>query len=101
MADVKPAFREPPVYTDGCAADAAVKRMTLTEALIMSAQSAAYNLEQRVYIGGLMARENAAGTLPQVALSRPEYTAATVWPDGRVELELGAYRTETSEGCNV
>lgn len=98
IGNTKPAYRNPPTdYPDESPGAYKTERHTIGENQIDSARLTADAYEKPVYIGGKpesMAAGGQLATPPLVTRTKPSYVAATIYPDGRVELEPGWYRKE-------
>jgi len=96
----KPAYRDiPSEFAEGSSGRRWRQRMTITEDQIASAKRTAEVYDAPVYIGGeksvtLGRGSERAGTRPSVRRQMPQYLLATVFPDGRVELENNAFRPQ-------
>lgn len=101
QAEGKPAFREYPTdkaYDEGSPYHNALLRSTVTEDMVKSAQRTADAQELPAYIGGRKESATMASSGPYVTTKKADisYVLATVYPDGKVELEKNVFRIKPS-----
>jgi hypothetical protein len=96
QVEPKPPYRNPPTgFPEDSPRAMSDVRHTLGENLIESARMTASAWDEKVYIGGKPETPNSIASPPVVTRGqKPSYVAATIYPDGKVELERGWYRKQ-------